>query len=75
MTAHLHETVLCSMSVRENDEKTLEGQGRQQACNKSGNTTWSESVRRPTRIQLAWTDCTAEGQADPKMIQVCDSVH
>ena len=62
------------MSVWENDKKTLEGQGRQQACYKNGNMTWSDCVRGPIRIKLAWTDCTAEGQANPTTIQVCDSV-
>ena len=62
------------MSVRENDKKTLEGQGRQQECNKNGNKTWSDCVRGPIRIRLAQTDCIAEGQAYPTTIQVCDGV-
>ena len=36
--------------------------------------TWSDCVRGAIRIELAQSDCTAEGQANPTTIQVCDGV-
>ena len=58
------------MPVRQNDKKTLEGQRRQQACNKDGHTTRTDRVRGPARIQLTRADRAAEGQTDPTTIQI-----
>ena len=38
----------------------------------NGNMTRPGCVRGATRIQLTRADCTAEGQADPTTIQVCN---
>ena len=73
-TTRQQETLLCSVSIRKNDKKTLEGQGRQQGCHEDGNTTRTGRIRGPTGIQLARADCAAEGQADPTKIQVCDDL-
>ena len=70
MIANRQEALLCGMPVRQNDKKTLEGQGRQQACRKNGQKTRTGSVRGPTRIQLARSDSATEGQVNPPTIQI-----
>ena len=46
-TAHQQEALLCGLSIRENDQKTLEGQGRQQGNNENHNTTRPSCLRGP----------------------------
>ena len=65
------EALLCSVSVWENDKKTLEGQGRQYECHKNSYTTRTDRVCGLTRVHFARAYCASEGQTDPTMIQVC----
>ena len=51
VTTRQQETILCRLPIWEDDETTLEGQGRQQECNKSSNIARSDCGRRtPSHI-------------------------
>ena len=46
-TAHLQEAILCGLSLQQNDQETLEGQGRQQGHSQNWNTTKTGCLRGP----------------------------
>ena len=44
VTTRQQETILCRLPIWDDDEMTLEGQGRQQECNKNSNMARSDCV-------------------------------
>ena len=58
------ETLLFGLPVWQNDETSLEGQGRQQKYHKDGHTARSNFIGRPTGVHLTWSHRPAQGQTD-----------
>ena len=59
------ETLLFSMPIWQNDEKTMEGQGRQQKHYKDGHAAWEDCFAGPIGVQLPWPHHPTQGQAYP----------
>ena len=60
-----HETFLFSMPVWQNDETTLEHQGRQQKYCEDSNTTRANCLSRPIGVQVPWPYRPAQGHTNP----------
>ena len=52
------------MPVWQNDETTLEGQGRQQKYYEDGDMAQANCLGRPIGVQLPWPHHTAQGQTN-----------
>ena len=62
------QTFLFGMPVWQNDEMTLEGQGRQQKYYEDDNMAWANCLGRPIGVQLPWPHRPAQGQTNTTML-------
>ena len=62
-SSHKQETLLFGMPVWQDDETSMEGQGREQKHHKSSHMTQANLIGGPIGVQLPWLYCPTQGQA------------
>ena len=68
--ARLQEAFLCGLPIWQNDQETLEGQGRQQTNNESGHPARAGCLSGPARVQLPRANRPTEGQTNATTLQI-----
>ena len=66
----MQETVLRRLPIWQNDQETMEGQGRGQESNQNGDEARTDSLSRSAGVQHSWPDRTAKRQTHATKVQI-----